>query len=94
MNPNTEDQAELGYSFPFLLSQTSAVDETFWQALAQGKTADVARQLAYKAYHGSNPPADYTQFMHVWGDFYTRLHGVYTGSGTPEDQTAWYRRST
>ncbi len=90
-NPNIEDQAELGYSFTFLLSRTSAVDTVFWHALSEGKTADEARQEAYGAYQGANTPQDYEHFLHVWGDFYSRLHGVYTGSAVPLAQTAWYR---
>jgi hypothetical protein len=40
---------------------------------------------------GSNKPASATEFMHVWGDFDTRLKTVYTGDNRSQTGDQWYR---
>jgi hypothetical protein len=58
-------------------------DGSFWAALTGGVTAHEARDAASNAYWyviGENPqnhaPED---TISVWGDYYTRLEGLYTG---------------
>jgi hypothetical protein len=71
--------------------QTRACNEAFWGALEDGYTVHEARMFLFDAYKGSNRPESATDLMHVWGDFHTRLKGVYSGSNYPLVQTAWWR---
>lgn len=86
-----ENQAEVGYAISFQAGQTADCNEAFWGTLADGYTVHEARLEVYEAYDGSNKPANPVDLMHVWGDFYTRLSGVYTGSAYPSPQTTWWR---
>lgn len=76
---NATDQAEAGWRITVGDIYANRTSTAFWGALADAKTAAQARQLAVNAYFGqrtTNPQ----NFLAVWGDFYARLYGVYTGS--------------
>lgn len=77
-----------GYTILVDAGQTRSCGQAFWGALTDGYTVDKARRDVYDAYQAVKP-ADPRELMHVWGDFYTRLHGVYTGVGGRE--TRWFR---
>jgi hypothetical protein len=86
-----ECQSEVGYAMTKMSDQTRACNEAFWERLEAGYTVHEARLKAYEAYKGDNKPASHIDFMHVWGDFYTRLKGVYSGSIEPSPQPNWWR---
>lgn len=75
-----ENQSCVGYALSFKSNQTRAVNEAFWEHVKETYTVTEARVEAFDAYQGSNKPSYATDFMHVWGDYYTRLKGVYTGT--------------
>jgi hypothetical protein len=86
-----EDQSLVGYTITFSTDQTSQCDEVFWTALQDGFTVVEARQQTYLVYFGDNRPNEADEFMPVWGDFYTRLKGVYTGDDRNQGGETWYR---
>jgi hypothetical protein len=88
---SSEDQAEVGYNITKETEQTRRCNDAFWGALEDGKTVNRARFELFQAYEGTNEPAFATDLLHVWGDFYMRLKGVYTGSEFPTLQTDWWR---
>lgn len=77
---SSENQSSVGYAITVSASQARNVAEAFWQRLEDRYTVTEARYQAYDAYQGGNKPGNATEFMHVWGDFYARLKGVYSGS--------------
>ena len=92
-----ECQAECGYVESFVGKCASATSEAFWQALQAGYTAHFARVKAYDAYintgFDSGAPENAYDFMHVYGDWFTRLKGVYTANPAMLEsaQSDWWR---
>lgn len=85
-----ENQSQVGYSIIAKLDETKPSGQAFWEELMNEKTVDEARQAFFEAYKGSNKPATADQLLHVWGDFYTRMSGVYTGNYGHAPK-GWYR---
>jgi hypothetical protein len=79
-----ENQSEVSWRISKLVLGTKASSEALWFALAGGATANQARDVASNAYWalvgGYLFP---TSTMSVWGDYYTRLYGLYTYGNTP-----------
>jgi len=77
-----ENQCEVGWRIEKLTVGTRAASEAFWGALAGGVTAHQARDAASRAYwyHTTGDPnyQSPTQTLSVWGDYCTRLCGLYT----------------
>lgn len=86
-----EDQSCIGLAIPFQSDQNAFTNEAFWKALKNRKTADEARKKAFQAHDGDDKPELATEFMHVWGDFYTRLKSVYTGDSSQQSALDWFR---
>ena len=88
-----ENQAEVGWRIETLVDYTSVANEGFWSALAQGKTAHQAGNEMVRRYLGlrENEINDEVarEYVSVWGDYHTRLYGVYTGTDTPAPNF-WY----
>jgi len=82
------NQAQCGWSIYKTSNQTKPCMEVFWGYMADGWHADKARIELYDAYQGLNKPLDPRDLVHVYGDWNTRLHGVYTG--TPGQETRWF----
>ncbi len=87
-NSYTVDQAEVGWRICGLISATARDGQAFWGALAQGYTAHMARDMMVTAYYSPMSPPSATSIVSVWGDYYTRLHTVYTSDDTP---SGWFR---
>lgn len=83
-----EDQCEVGFQITALFDNCDGYNQAFWGALADGWDADTARRQLFSAYQGANKPNDPETLVHVWGDWATRLKGVYTGFLGQE--TRWY----
>jgi hypothetical protein len=84
-----EDQAFVGYKQIVQSGAASAQAEAFFGALLQGKTVQEARSQAWSDY--SYPkPAHAEDFMAIYGDQWTRLYNVYTGTMFFASGT-WYR---
>lgn len=80
--PTIENQAVVGTA-PGMFVLTTAwrpVTETFFQTLYEGRTVHNARIEAYLTHKDlTGGPANYDLFLLVWGDYATRMRGVYTG---------------
>lgn len=77
-----ENQAQCGYSINVRLDDYQAQATRFFQSLKEGYTANAARVHAQQAYSVELDE----NFLIVWGDFATKLKGVYQGN--PDDLNA------
>jgi len=81
-----ENQSEIGWRIDTVIGATSVVGATFWGALAGGATAHQARDAASRAYWlaiiGDPNYKTPTETISVWGDYHTRLCGLYTYGDT------------
>jgi hypothetical protein len=82
------DQAMLGWAIEAAINKINVASTAFWESLADTKTAVQARQITVDAYFGQEIEFP-EQYMHLWGDFYARLYGVYTSSNYLPT-TIWY----
>ena len=87
--PN-ENMAQCGYKITFQTDQNLVCTQALYSALCSGWTVDQARFRSYIAYKGDNKPLSATDYMAVWGQFQTRVHGVYTGVIDSLPITDWY----
>lgn len=84
-----ENQASCGWTIYKSTNQTKACIEVFWSAMASGWDTDTARVRLYFSYQGDDKPTNERALVHVYGDFCTRLHGVYTAQLGQESR--WVR---
>jgi hypothetical protein len=95
-----EDQSYCSYLIDVDIDRTKAVVQVFFSSLRDGYTVHQARIFAYDdAYAGAHDdPGSAFEWMVVYGDWHTRLHGVYTGvsdvfsDGSPVPITQWFRQ--
>jgi hypothetical protein len=89
---NATDQAEIGWHINTDTTRTQADGNTFWSYLEQGMTAHLARDAMVDTYLGykPQPPDAESNYVACWGDYFTRLHYVYTGDDAM-GRGGWYR---
>ncbi|GIV15057.1 MAG: hypothetical protein KatS3mg022_0492 [Armatimonadota bacterium] len=76
-----ENQAVVGWNISVDSRKTQACAAAFWSGLADGLTAHQARNQMVEEYFSPEPvPGPWRDYASVWGDYYTRLSGAYTGS--------------
>jgi hypothetical protein len=76
-----ENQAVVGWNELIFIDRSQDRAEAFWGALSQGQTAHQARdQMVRQNYYPGRVPGEPRDHASVWGDYYTRLSGAYTGS--------------
>lgn len=93
----TECQSQLGWSVIKYSLATKVSMLAFWGHLQQGYTADEARLQAEATYRtwvlynvGDIDLPDQRLLLHCYGDWYTRLHGVYSGTDADSPMLGWY----
>jgi hypothetical protein len=96
-----ENQSQMGWSIASPIAMAKPGAETVWDHFQTGYTADESRLQLYIRYrqwccdNGEPvPPVGSTAAratIRLFGDFYTRLHGVYTGTDADSPMGAWYR---
>lgn len=88
-----ENQATPNFNIEKQSDQSLAVSTAIYEWLAQGETLDAVRVRAYNAYNGENKPDSPEELLRLWGDFYTKIKGVYYGPNWAEDSEplAWFR---
>lgn len=76
----SENQSEVSWRIQKLVVGTRSASEAFWGALSAGATAHQARDEASDAYWDAigERRKDPRETLSVWGDYYTRLYGLYT----------------
>lgn len=93
--PIPENQAYCGYLINFLLRRNADTTAEFFERLKSGYTVNQAREFAYIAYANWQVPRNFQTLAHEWmavyGDWKTRVHGVYTGIEDHDPVTEWYR---
>lgn len=90
------NRAQLGWRIDSMFHWTNKISTTFWNKLKDGVTAHEARDAAIDALRMDpilwNPSYDIGQdprlYIACFGDYYTRLWGVYTGNDTQASN--WY----
>lgn len=76
-----ENQALVGWRISVRVDKTQACAAAFWIGLADGLTVHQARDQMVAEYFYPEPvPGPGSDYASVWGDYYTRLNGAYTGS--------------
>lgn len=93
----TECQSQLGWSVLKYSLATRPCMEEFWTNMQIGYTADEARVEAENRYyqwvmeHGIEEKLPGQRFLiHCYGDWYARLHGVYSGTDADSPMANWY----
>jgi hypothetical protein len=90
---SAENQCFASYLIDVAIDKTNVVTQEFFSLLSNGWTVNKAREKSYQYYDPDCPVSERIarshQWMAIYGDWATRLHGVYTGT---EGRTlAWYR---
>jgi hypothetical protein len=76
-----ENQAVVGWRIPVAVDKTQACAAAFWCGLQDGLTVHLARDQMVEEYFYPDPvPGSHRDHASVWGDYYTRLNGAYTGT--------------
>lgn len=93
----TECQAQLGWSVLQVFSGDKAMHGGLCGYLPAGYSADQARVATENRYYlwvqeniGHKDLPAQRFLIHCYGDWYARLHGVYTGIDTDSPMTSWY----
>lgn len=85
-----ENQAVVGWRELIFVDKSQARAEAFWSALSQGQTAHQARdQMVRQNYYPYRVPGEPRDHASVWGDYYARLSGAYTGSDSLAPHFWW-----
>ncbi|MDW8290086.1 MAG: hypothetical protein RMM06_05145 [Armatimonadota bacterium] len=85
-----ENQTLVGWRITVRADKTRACAAAFWGALADGMTAHQARDRMVREYYRPNSvPGQPRDHASVYGDYYTRLRGVYTGSDSHSPHFWW-----
>lgn len=71
--------------------------DAFWLPMQLGFTADESRLVAEAEYRdwvywniGDLLLPEVRDLIHCYGDWFTRLHGVYTGQSNDSPMAAWF----
>lgn len=90
-----ENQSLVTYKVDVYLRATADVTNALYEALHAGFTVHEARDIAWLTYKvltvtGSrSDPTSATGWMAVFGDYYTRVNGVYSGTDIDSPQSGW-----
>lgn len=86
-----EDQSLCGYAVSVDTTDSEPVASVFFDALYSGYTVHQSRIALYYSC-GTDNANVYEGYLRVYGDFHTRLKGVYTGLSETNPVTAWWRK--
>jgi len=96
-----EDQSQLGWSISKWSHCTLDCQVVFWNALKEGYTVHQARLELFDRFvewEDENipdvqqvNPTNPVGLVHIYGDYYTRLHGVYSESSLLTSELRWWR---
>lgn len=95
----TTNQSQCGWTISKYSDATKPCAEAFWHKLRDRYTVDQARIELYSAYvlwcinNNATPnyPSDPRDLVHVFGDYYTRLKGVYSNTSSDSPQYKWFK---